>query len=120
MATSYDPSYFGREQSLIKHRILEKYLERFAVIIGSWCDGIIYVDGFSGPWNVQSSKLDDASFSDGAALDLSAHARRRRLTGSLRGATLGPARRAKAVKRRGLRGHHAPGGACGSLTSRGH
>jgi three-Cys-motif partner protein len=62
MATSDDPSYFGREQSLIKHIILKKYLERFAVITGSWCDGIVYVDGFSGPWNVQSDKLDDASF----------------------------------------------------------
>src|SRR5688572_19722767 len=63
MAASDDASYFGREQSLIKHIILEKYLERFAVITGSWCDGIVYVDGFSGPWNVQSEKLDDASFS---------------------------------------------------------
>lgn len=63
MAASGYASYFGREQSLIKHIILEKYLERFAVITGSWCDGIVYVDGFSGPWNVQSEKLDDASFS---------------------------------------------------------
>lgn len=63
MAIGGDTSYFGREQSLIKHIVLEKYLERFAVITGSWCDGIIYVDGFSGPWNVQSEKLDDASFS---------------------------------------------------------
>jgi hypothetical protein len=67
MATGDETSYFGREQSLIKHIILEKYLERFAVITGSWCDGIIYVDGFSGPWNVQSEKLDDASFSNCAA-----------------------------------------------------
>jgi three-Cys-motif partner protein len=63
MANGDDPNYFGREQSRIKHIILEKYLERFAVIIGSWCDGIIYIDGFSGPWNVQSEKLEDASFS---------------------------------------------------------
>jgi three-Cys-motif partner protein len=63
MATSGDSWYLGREQSLIKHIVLEKYLERFAVITGSWCDGIIYIDGFSGPWNVQSESLDDASFS---------------------------------------------------------
>lgn len=55
--------YFGREQSLIKHIILEKYLERFAVIVGHGFDGIIYVDGFSGPWNVKSQNLEDASFS---------------------------------------------------------
>jgi len=63
MSASDDANYLGREQSLIKHIILEKYLERFAVITGSWSDGIIYVDGFSGPWNVQSESLEDASFS---------------------------------------------------------
>ena len=62
MPPTYDPSYFDREQSLIKHRILEKYLERFARIVGKGFDGIIYVDGFSGPWNVQSDDLRDSSF----------------------------------------------------------
>lgn len=63
MIASDDPRYFGREQSLIKHVILEKYLERFAIIVGKVFDGIVYVDGFSGPWNVQSENLDDSSFS---------------------------------------------------------
>jgi three-Cys-motif partner protein len=63
MASSYHPSYYGREQSLIKHLILEKYLERFAFIVGQAYGGILYVDGFSGPWNVQSDDLKDASFS---------------------------------------------------------
>ncbi|MBI2497839.1 MAG: hypothetical protein HYV75_08010, partial [Opitutae bacterium] len=63
MIASDDPRYFGREQSLIKHVILEKYLERFAIIVGKGYDGIVYVDGFSGPWNVQSENLDDSSFS---------------------------------------------------------
>lgn len=63
MSDCFDVNYAGREQSQIKHIILEKYLERFAVITGKWCSGIIYVDGFSGPWNVQSESLDDASFS---------------------------------------------------------
>jgi three-Cys-motif partner protein len=57
-----DSSYFDREQSLIKHRILDKYLERFARIVGKGFDGIIYVDGFSGPWNVQSADFSDSSF----------------------------------------------------------
>lgn len=55
--------YTGREQTLVKHYILEKYVERFAHIIGSFCDAITYVDCFSGPWNVQSDKFDDSSFS---------------------------------------------------------
>jgi three-Cys-motif partner protein len=63
MPATNDPLYFGREQTLIKHKILEKYLERFALIVGRFSDAITYVDGFSGPWNCQSEKLEDASFS---------------------------------------------------------
>lgn len=55
--------YIGREQSLIKHRILQKYLQRFALIIGFKWDTITYVDCFSGPWNVRSDNLSDSSFS---------------------------------------------------------
>lgn len=55
--------YIGREQSLVKHRILQKYLQRFALIIGFKWDTITYVDCFSGPWNVQSDDLRDSSFS---------------------------------------------------------
>lgn len=54
--------YEGREQSLVKHVILRKYLERFAHIVGSWSPAIAYVDCFSGPWNVQSQDLHDSSF----------------------------------------------------------
>lgn len=58
-----DPSlYEGREQTLIKHFLFGKYLERFAIIVGSWADAITYVDGFSGPWNTRSDKLEDSSF----------------------------------------------------------
>jgi len=60
---STEELYTGRGQTLVKHYILEKYLERFAHIIGSFCDAITYVDCFSGPWNVQSDKFDDSSFS---------------------------------------------------------
>jgi three-Cys-motif partner protein len=60
-------SYEGREQSLVKHFVLRKYLERFARIIGlepakRW-NTITYVDCFSGPWNVKNEDLSDSSFS---------------------------------------------------------
>lgn len=55
--------YEGREQTLVKHYILGKYLERFAHIIGSRWDTINYIDCFAGPWNVKSDKFEDSSFS---------------------------------------------------------
>jgi three-Cys-motif partner protein len=55
--------YRGREQSLVKHFILRKYLERFAHIVGTFADSITYVDCFSGPWSVRSEDLKDSSFS---------------------------------------------------------
>ena len=59
-----DPDlYAGREQTLVKHSILGKYLERFAHIIGSHWNSITYVDCFSGPWNVKSDDMSDSSFS---------------------------------------------------------
>jgi three-Cys-motif partner protein len=60
---STEELYSGREQTLVKHYILEKYIERFAHIIGSFCQTITYVDCFAGPWNVYSPNLDDSSFS---------------------------------------------------------
>ena len=54
--------YEGREQSLVKHLILRKYLERFAHIIFSHWTAITYVDCFSGPWNVRAEDLSDSSF----------------------------------------------------------
>lgn len=54
--------YEGREQSLIKHLILQRYLERFAFIIGSRWESITYVDCFSGPWKSQSESYEDTSF----------------------------------------------------------
>jgi three-Cys-motif partner protein len=55
--------YAGREQSWIKHYVLRGYLERFAHIIGFAWPSITYIDGFSGPWNAQSSDFSDTSFS---------------------------------------------------------
>jgi three-Cys-motif partner protein len=58
-----DPEiYAGREQTLVKHFILRKYLERFAHIVGSRWEVLTYVDCFSGPWNVRSNNLEDSSF----------------------------------------------------------
>ncbi|MBI3869304.1 MAG: three-Cys-motif partner protein TcmP [Verrucomicrobia bacterium] len=54
--------YLGREQTLVKHFILQKYLERFACIVGSHWDTLTYVDCFSGPWNARSEEFDDSSF----------------------------------------------------------
>src|SRR5207237_4591221 len=55
--------YEGREQSQVKHLILRKYLERFAIIIGlGRSESITFVDCFSGPWNVRSDLLEDSSF----------------------------------------------------------
>lgn len=55
--------YTGREQTLVKHYILQHYLERFAIIVGTHKDTLTYVDCFSGPWNVQSENFKDSSFS---------------------------------------------------------
>jgi three-Cys-motif partner protein len=57
-----DSVYAGREQTLIKHVILRKYLERFAQIVGSYRDVLTYVDCFAGPWKVVSDDLQDSSF----------------------------------------------------------
>lgn len=54
--------YEGREQTLVKHFILRKYLERFAHIVGSHWDALTYVDCFSGPWNARSDRFEDSSF----------------------------------------------------------
>lgn len=54
--------YVGREQTLVKHFMLDAYLESFAHKIGSWANAITYVDCFSGPWNAKSATFDDTSF----------------------------------------------------------
>jgi three-Cys-motif partner protein len=64
---SKEELYVGREQTLVKHFILQKYLERFAHIVGTHWDALTYVDCFSGPWNVRSDRFEDSSF--GLALE---------------------------------------------------
>lgn len=59
---SNEELYTGREQTLVKHFILQKYLSRFAHIVGGHKDVLTYVDCFSGPWNVRSENFHDSSF----------------------------------------------------------
>lgn len=54
--------YKGREQTLAKHEIFGRYLQRFSFIVGSRWDSITYVDGFSGPWEQKSDDFRDTSF----------------------------------------------------------
>ena len=54
--------YWGHEQPLVKHIILQRYLVRLAVIVGSWAEAVTYVDCFSGPWENKSEDYSDTSF----------------------------------------------------------
>ncbi|REJ92780.1 MAG: hypothetical protein DWQ35_11445 [Planctomycetota bacterium] len=58
-----DSHYVGREQSEVKHLILQEYLLPFALIIGRGHGSITYVDCFSGPWESASTTHEDTSFS---------------------------------------------------------
>ena len=58
-----DPKlYEGREQTYVKHFVLEKYLERVAYNIFSFQTDFVYVDGFSGPWKSENDGYEDTSF----------------------------------------------------------
>lgn len=58
-----DEHYEEREQTEVKHRLLERYLEAAVPIIGTWVSDIAYVDCLAGPWNSTSPLLEDTSFS---------------------------------------------------------
>jgi len=55
--------YAGREQSSVKHFLLESYLERLIMIaaLGGY-KRIAYVDAFAGPWKSAREDLSDTSF----------------------------------------------------------
>lgn len=59
-------NYKGREQSYVKHLVLQRYLQRltYKVGLGLRRSKIIltYIDGFSGPWNEQTNDFADTSF----------------------------------------------------------
>ena len=43
-------NYAGREQAYVKHFLLDAYLEALIHKIASRYDHVVYVGGFSGPW----------------------------------------------------------------------
>ncbi|MGO3933090.1 three-Cys-motif partner protein TcmP [Rhodopseudomonas pseudopalustris] len=59
--------YKGREQSYVKHVLLEQYLEALIHKTASAYPKIVYVDGFAGPWQSANEDFKDTSF--GIALD---------------------------------------------------
>lgn len=59
--------YENREPAFIKHSFLKGYLETLFFRVGTKFDEIVYIDGFSGPWQNQDDKFKDTSF--GIALE---------------------------------------------------
>lgn len=54
--------YEDREQTEVKHRILERYLSAFVPIVGNWASDIAYIDCLAGPWQSTDPTLNDTSF----------------------------------------------------------
>src|SRR5947208_7678285 len=54
--------YKGREQSYVKHVLLEQYLEALVYKTASVYPHIVYVDGFAGPWQSANEQFQDTSF----------------------------------------------------------
>lgn len=66
MASTVPDIYEGREPALIKHALLESYLETLVLTIGMGTKGearpeICYVDCFAGPWGSEDENLDGTS-----------------------------------------------------------
>jgi three-Cys-motif partner protein len=59
-------AYRGREQALVKHKLLSSYLEKLVLIIGmagrhKGLTEICYVDCFAGPWGDESEEIKSTS-----------------------------------------------------------
>lgn len=54
--------YAGREQAYVKHYFLASYVEALVFKVASKYDTIVYIDGYSGPWQSGSEKFADTSF----------------------------------------------------------
>lgn len=59
-------AYDGREQALIKHRLLEAYLQKLFLIVGTSVGSggsieLCYVDCFAGPWGDESGTMESTS-----------------------------------------------------------
>jgi three-Cys-motif partner protein len=61
-------AYAGREQSYVKHYFLDSYLQNLVFKVAGSYDHIVYVDGFSGPWQSGGENFTDTSF--GIALNI--------------------------------------------------
>jgi three-Cys-motif partner protein len=54
--------YLGREQTYVKHFLLKNYFSDLIHKIASVYDEIVYLDGYSGPWQSANDDLGDTSF----------------------------------------------------------
>jgi three-Cys-motif partner protein len=54
--------YAGREQAYVKHYFLSTYIERLVHKVARSFDQVVYVDGFSGPWQSAGQDFSDTSF----------------------------------------------------------
>lgn len=54
--------YAGREQAYVKHYFLATYLERLVHKVARSYGEVVYVDGFSGPWQSADEDFADTSF----------------------------------------------------------
>ncbi len=62
MSEEIPEAYRGREQSYVKHVVLERYLMRLLMIVGQQRANVIgYVDGFAGPWESKTEDMSDTS-----------------------------------------------------------
>lgn len=54
--------YSGREQAYVKHYFLSTYIERLVHKVAGSFAQVVYVDGFSGPWQSADEDFSDTSF----------------------------------------------------------
>lgn len=54
--------YEDREQTEVKHEILQRYLSGFVPIVGAWASDIAYIDCLAGPWQSVDPEFRDTSF----------------------------------------------------------
>jgi len=60
--------YEDREQTAVKHEILERYLSAFVPIVGAWAADITYIDCLAGPWESADASFEDTSFARAVAV----------------------------------------------------
>lgn len=55
-------NYEGREQGYVKHHFLAGYVGRLVMKVASSYKHVVYIDGFSGPWQSRNERFEDTSF----------------------------------------------------------